>query len=93
MLISTKVKLHLLQSSGRRHCTLVPVLYLTETLCRTCTVCPGINRRRRLSDSSPVLCNFIKYNLTCLINRFVFTIFNQVAKAGKRENRYFLHVQ
>lgn len=41
----TKVRPHLLQSSGRRRCTLVPVLYLTETLCRTCMVYPGTKRK------------------------------------------------
>lgn len=52
-----KEKPHLLQSFGRRRCTLVLVLCLTERLCQTCTVYPGIRRRggrRRVRNIKPI---------------------------------------
>lgn len=58
ILIKKEIGTHLWQSSGHRHCTLVPVLYLTETLCQTCTVCPGKDRRRGLSITNITIIKF-----------------------------------
>lgn len=49
MITKIKTTPHLLQSFGRRRCTLVLVLYLTETLCQTCKVYPagGKNKKKK----------------------------------------------